>query len=492
MRHSRQDLPVAALAAIALVVCAVGCGDPSPKTRSVGGSRTVTFWSDSGKSSPQPSGDIRPPAAIRAWTPDGKTSVTGLIDSGGGFHLDGVAEGAYVFELATSAGRRHFFRTEAAQLDLGFDDLGRSDLRVPTQATPVTFDVTGLAPADPQDLVEMTSSNASLWERLAPQGTLSSGSTSASLSFDWHARPTPLLRGSEGDVLFVHQLSTQQDAASGLSYQTAQSWGQLPSDAAVTDGAAETLSVALAPVTSTGRLDVRWRTSTFEVLSQWPPNTQITGHSLFIEGIAWQLDLGPNPWNGFPDLLSVPAPPGTADVSLSLGYGRFLPSLWKERLQAYVTARFRYPYLGGTIFYSGRMSVQASMDAPPSELTPTIFPPQGVRIGNVDTLQVRTGVGTGPLFSWAAPSLGTPDHYVVDVEELVVSGTTVTFTPLATFDTTETRAQFPDGTLTAGRQYVAWVTAAREPTGHYATAPAPYRRHFPQDVAQVATAPFSP
>jgi len=39
---------------------------------------------------------------------------------------------------------------------------------------------------------------------------------------------------------------------------------------------------------------------------------------------------------------------------------------------------------------------------------------------------------------------------------------------------------------------VAFITAFREPTGHYATAPAPNRRHFPQDIAQTATAPFSP
>ena len=106
--------------------------------------------------------------------------------------------------------------------------------------------------------------------------------------------------------------------------------------------------------------------------------------------------------------------------------------------------------------------------------------------------QVRTGVGTGPLLAWTAPSRGPVDHYVVDVEQLAVSGTQITFIPVATFDTAETRAQFPGGTLTSSKQYVAWVTAIHEPTGHYATAPASYRRHFPQDIAQTATAPFSP
>jgi hypothetical protein len=81
---------------------------------------------------------------------------------------------------------------------------------------------------------------------------------------------------------------------------------------------------------------------------------------------------------------------------------------------------------------------------------------------------------------------------VVVLEELVVKGSQVSFIPRATFQTTETQARFPDGTLTSGKQYVAYLTALREPTGRYATAPAPYRRHFPQDFAQTATAPFSP
>ena len=95
-----------------------------------------------------------------------------------------------------------------------------------------------------------------------------------------------------------------------------------------------------------------WRASRFEVLSDWPPNTLVLQHSLFIEGIAWQLDLGPDPRsNGFPDLLSVLVPASPPDAILDLRYGRFLPALWKERLQTYVTVRLRFPYSEGTISY---------------------------------------------------------------------------------------------------------------------------------------------
>ncbi|HVP59338.1 MAG TPA: hypothetical protein VMT11_02145 [Myxococcaceae bacterium] len=475
----------------ALLAClVVACGD-SP-TRPVAGSRTVVFWSDTGKSVPLPSADTRAPSTVVARTLDGKNLVTASFDANGSFQLQGAPVGPYILELNSGSGARHFFRTEAAVVDLGADLLGRSNVQTTTQPTQVTFELSGLAAADPQDLVEITCSNAAVWDRLAPQGTLAGGVTSASVPFAWAARPTPLVSGSSGDVLYVHQLSTRVDPGSGLAYQAAQTWAADPG-LTVTAGLDQTTPVSLAPVSSSGRLTVSWRPSMFEAaLTDWPAGTLIRQHSLFVEGIAWALDLGPAPRTGNPDLLMIQAGPGTPDATLDLPYGRFLPALWKERLQTYVTVRERFPYQGGTIFYSVRMAMQASMDALPAELAPTISPPRSLKVGGLDATQVRSGMGTGPVVSWTAPRNGTADYYAVDLEKLTISGTQVTFSSVATFHTTETSAQFPEGTLTSGTQVVAYVTAVREPTSHYATAPAPYRRHFPQDIAQAATAPFSP
>ncbi len=477
----------------ALLSCLVlACGDSPGPTRRITGSRTVVFWSDTGKSVPRPSSDTRAPATVVARTLDGKNPATASFDSTGAFQLEGAPMGGYVLEFNSGSGARHFFRTEAAEIDLGADLLGRSDVQTPTQPTPVTFQLSGLAPADTQDLVELTCSNASVWERLAPQGTLGGGITSASVPFAWAARPTPLVSVQSGDVLYVHQLSTHLDPGSGLAYQAAQTWAEDRS-LTVTPGLSQDVPVPLAPVSSSGRLTASWRPSLFEAaLADWPAGAVIRQHSLFIEGIAWGLDLGPGPRSGNPDLLMIQAGPGTSDAMLDLPYGRFLPALWKERLQSYVTVREQFPYQGGTLFYSVRMSMQAAMDALPVELAPTISPPRSLKVGGLDATQVRSGVGTGPVISWTAPRNGTADYYAVDLEKLTISGTQVTFSSVATFHTTETSAQFPEGTLTGGTQVVAYVTAVREPTSHYPTAPAPYRRHFPQDIAQAATAPFSP
>ena len=482
----------AALVSAVVSSLLLACGDSSPPTRRITGSRTVTYWMDSGKSPPIPSPDTQTPARIGARSLDGSINVSTAFDASGNFTLEGAPAGACLLDFTTQGGVHHFYRTEAANIDLGGDVLGRSDVRFPTQPTQITFDLSGLAQTDPQDVVEITSSNASVWERLAPQGTLGAGLTAASVSFDWKARPTPLVSKQTGDVVFVHQISTRVDPGSGLAYQVAATSAQVP-DLTVADGATLDVPLVLAPVASTGRLNVRWRPTQFEAaLADWPVNTQVLGHSLFVEGISGPLDLGPGPRSGNPDLVQILAPPGTADATLDLAYGQFLPAMWTERLQTYVTVRLYFPFLNGRIYYSVRMSMQAAMSALPSELVPTIRPPRSVQIGGADTFQVRTGVGTGPLVSWTPPTTGTADYYIVDIERLQISGTSVTFAQAATLRTTEAQAQFPAGTLASGNQYVAFITAFREPTGHYATAPAPNRRHFPQDIAQTATAPFSP
>lgn len=476
---------------LSLLVACGGSPPPAP-TQRITGSRRVTVWSDTGKSGPWPTIDTRAPATVVARTLDGKSPVTASFDSSGAFQIDGAPTGPYLLEFNPGSGARRFFRTESTVVDLGGDLLGRLDVRSPTQPTQVTFAVSGLFPADPGDLVEITCSNASVWERIAPQQTLSAGATSASLPFAWAARPTQLVSGPSGDVLYVHQLSTQSDLATGLTYQMARTWAGEPS-LSIVDGLNQTVPVTLAPVSSSGRLAVSWRPSKFEAsLPDWPAASEVRQHGLYVEGIAWGLDLGPDPRVGNPDLLILQAGPGTPDALLDLVYGRFLPSLWKERLQAVMAVREQFPFQGGTIFYSVAMAIQASMDALPSELGPTVGPPRSPRIGDQDATQVRAGVGTGPTISWSAPRIGTPDYYVVDLARLTINGSQISFTEVAQFHTTETRAQFPEGTLTGGTQVVAFVTAIREPTSHFATAPAPYRRHFPRDVAQTATAPFSP
>ena len=477
-----------------LLVALLGCGGapPAAPTRQVTGTRQVTVWSDTGKGGLWPTIDSQDPATtVAVWAPDGKTRVPGVMDRTGAFKIDGAPAGAYLLEFHPATAARLFFHTDAAVVDLSHDLLGRIDLHKPSQPTQVTFDLSGLAPADPGDFIEITCSNVSLWEMLVPQQTLSAGVSSWSVPFAWAARPSPLVSSQSGDVLYVHQLSTSVDPGTGLTYQAAKSWASAP--VSVLDGVDQHVSVSLSPAGESGRLRASWRLSQFEApLADLPPGSQIAQHVVYIEGIAWGLDLGPDPRTGNPDLLRVTAAGGTPDPMLDVSYGRFLPSLWKERLTAGTSVRQQFAFQGGTVAYSSAMVIQASMDAGPTELAPTITPPRSVRLADRDATQVLTGVGTGPVVSWTAPRLGVPNYYVVSLSTFTVNGGRVSFTHVADLYTTETRAQFPDGTLAVGAQVVAGVTAVRIPTSHYQTAPAPFRRYFPRDYAQVATAPFSP
>ncbi|HET9158903.1 MAG TPA: hypothetical protein VFN91_19670, partial [Myxococcaceae bacterium] len=173
----RRAALASALVSSLLVACG---GDSAPPTRRITGSRTLTYWMDSGKSPSIPSPDTQAPARIGARSLDGSINVSTTFDASGNFTLEGAPAGAYLLDFTTQGGVHHFYRTEAGNIDFGGDVLGRSDVRFPTQPTQITFDLSGLAPTDPQDVVEITSSNASVWERLAPQGTLSAGLDAAS------------------------------------------------------------------------------------------------------------------------------------------------------------------------------------------------------------------------------------------------------------------------------------------------------------------------
>ena len=489
-RMLRSRRVVAPLVVSSLLAC--GGGPPPVSTRQITGARQVTVWPDTGKGGLSPTVDSQDPATtVTAWSVDGKTHVTGTLDRTGAFKIDGAPTGPYLLEFHPGTGGRWFIRTEASIVDLSHDLLGHAGVRYPNQPTAVTFDLAGLVAADPQDLVEMTCSNASLWERLVPQNTLSPGVTSWSAPFAWAARPSPLVSGQAGDIVYVNQLSTRVDPGTGLTYQAATRWASTV--LTVTDGFNLEVPVTLSPTTSSGRLSAFWRLSQFEAtLADFPPGSQVNQHTLYIEGIAWGLDLGPEPRVGNPDLLHASASPSTPDAMLDLSYGRFLPPLWKERLTATMTIRQQFPFQGGTVAYSSSISIQSSMDAPPAELAPTIGPVRNVRINDQDASRVLTGVGSGPIVSWTAPRSGVPDYYAASLSKMTSNGGQISFTHIATLYTAETRAQFPEGTLSAGTQVVASVMALRMPTSHYQTAPAPFRRYFPRDYAQVATAPFLP
>jgi hypothetical protein len=205
--------------------------------------------------------------------------------------------------------------------------------------------------------------------------------------------------------------------------------------------------------------------------------------------MAHQLDGYPLS-NSSPELLDLTAPPGTPDEDLRLGYGQFLPALWKEYAGFRMTGLLQFPWEGGYITYQTRISSFFPKDTVPSTVGPVVTPPRAVRVNGHDPASDMAGVGTAPSISWTAPRAGVPTYYLVSVLQIVHSGSGLAWDLAADFVTASTSIQMPLDLLQAGNQYVAYVQAVAEPDADYAAAP--YRHHIPTADAETATAPFAP
>jgi hypothetical protein len=429
---------------------------------------------------------------MNAYALGGSTLLSGVLDaSNGAFHIDGVPEGTYLLEFINAYGLHHFFETDAASVDLGWNTLGRPDVTTTSVATQTTFQLDGLEPTGTVDAIEMTSSNAGVLEVLANVGGVPVGVESFSASFDWSTRPTHLVDGTRGDTTFVHQLCSRTDAASGLPYNVAATWGQLPAGFAVTSGVAQTVEVAMAPAPQTGLLSTRFSPSLFEALvSEWPPGAQALEHYVNVDVRPSSLEGFPEPPDGSTDLLALEAPAGTANAELALSYGQFFPPLWKEYARFAMAGQLLFPWEGGSITYQARISSSVPMDALPAVAGPIVSPPRAVLVNGLDKSTDMSAVGTTPTISWSAPLTGTPNSYLVSVLQLVRNGNSLAFLFAADFVLHSTSVKVPPGLLKTGNQYVVYIAATVEPEADFASAP--FRRSIPTAYAETASAPFAP
>lgn len=469
-----------------------GCDSRAvPPPRTVTGSLGVTYWPDGGKLAPVPVGD--PSLAVRAHVVGAGGSdavLDGTFAADGTFRIEGVPAGRYLLELASASASSVFFATESGEVDLGWDVLGRPDQRPVTVATPVTFELSGLRPTTAQDVVEVTSSNANVWDYIAPAGTLPAGVTAVSPVFDWSARRTNAVDGALGDRVLVHQLSAHVDPSTRLPYLAASAWAELPASFGVQEGTAQTVPVTLSPVADVGTLATTWRLQAFDDgLGDWPAGAMVVQHLLAVEAFAWTMDGGPEA-AGYPDLLVVSAPPGAGDLSLALDYGRFLPAPWTEFLETRTTVRLAFRWQGATLTTLVTQGAIAPLGASPAAIAPAIGPARALRVAGRDGSVTQTGVGAAPELSWTAPRVGAADAYLVDVTRLDVSGTYLTALRVASFQTPETRLQLPQGMLAPGAWHVVSVQAFAAPAATLDTAP--YRFHAPVASAGTTTAPFMP
>jgi hypothetical protein len=226
-----------------------------------------------------------------------------------------------------------FFETSSSAVDLGYDLLGRSGLVKPTLSTMVTLDLTGLVPWTPSgDEVQLTSSNADVWDPAILGADVAASATTALHAEDWAASSVGRLNLlAASDVLYVHQLATSSVAIGLSSYPyQAVSAAAFVGGVTLTDGVGQTIPATLTAPGANGSVALSWQLSQFEALlpAMGPSATAGAGaHTLIVGANAHPLT-NPAPMTlvGAPELFRIALPAGIGDASAeSLGYGQFLP-----------------------------------------------------------------------------------------------------------------------------------------------------------------------
>ncbi len=475
------------------LACSAGSCIPS---RTVTASRTVTYWPDAGAMAPVP-----PPAVsastVSALVPaDGGTwgSFPGSVDAAGAVTIPNVPTGTFWlrFQGPADISPTYLDTAGGAPIDLGYDQLGRSTVTLPSASTPASLPL-ALATAWPTSnahQVQLVSSNADVWVRLPPPSSLAGNRRSGTWTDNWYTTATtgtPLDLLLSGDSVTIFHLVNGTVAT--RTYLAARSKGDRTNFAMTSGTAFNPTQTTLATTGLSNRTPATgtWNLVAFEALRP-AMNLPATGvgpsHTLVVGASVGTLTgNGPVPRNGPPTLFSLSIPVGaTASSNVSLGtaltYARVLDiTRWNEWRQVSFAGSLSYVAPGASAGFTQSVSVGRREAAPAtSALAPTLSPVRNLRIrlasgSELSATVALTGFGTTPLLLWDVPATGTPTSYVVEVFRLGVNGTLSTSTQVATFLTGSTQVAVPTGVLTAGSPHYARVTARAIASDPWAAAP---------------------
>jgi len=317
-----------------LLLLPMGCGQAGAPSvsRTITGTCLFTFWLDDGSTTTRPGCNDTAISAFGHTSSGGWTQVSSTAMTASGFSV-GAPAGDYLLGVKYPIYLYwEFFETAADGFALGANVVGRSDNLGASSETIATFNLDGLDSWNANDYVELTSSGGSTFEALLypSDGTsLQAGTTSGLASFDWYGSSSSLPDGTQGDVVYLHQDATLSIPGTGLSYQAATRFAQLPATFAVADGTTQVLDVTFSAVPQTGSLSVDWRISAFEQYSA-DINPYATGveHSLHIDANPHTLSDRPQLEPGNPQMVFLTLPPGTSDQTFAgLPYGQFFAAV---------------------------------------------------------------------------------------------------------------------------------------------------------------------
>jgi hypothetical protein len=302
-----------------------------------------------------------------------------------------------------------WFVAEGTALDLHRYRLGRPDAVVAAEPATLDLTLTGLAPWQTGDLVQLYSRGAGLW-RLATVGGVAADATELTTAIDFAAEALPRI---EGDATWAAQLTTRSFA--GRDYRAIARAAELPA----IDLAAEPASAAAAALAEPADeiLDVDWRISAFDDLRllQHPVVAQ-SFYDLGVAALPAGGSISGRQYGTSADLAILRTTDAAGlDLAGAFGYGSPFPSSFLRLLTAVAWYPNSHQAPGADVpavlfdAIWSRIAVH-NLDGP---LLPLVGPPQNLAVD-------------GRTLSWDAPETGTVAWYEVELYVLTsVDGATV-------------------------------------------------------------------
>ncbi|HZW89669.1 MAG TPA: hypothetical protein VFF12_11370 [Myxococcaceae bacterium] len=503
------------LATLATLLLAAGCGagpEATDSTRAsdlraadrqgaVHGSRVLHFVDGNGHVTdvPDPIAPFDVGALVRD---DPHTTFIPAVVNGNQFTIPGVPNEAYdlVFQAPGAPGPTHDI-TDERSLDFDQFVLGRANVVSPGNGTTLALDLSGLEAWDPNnDDLQITAPGAGLGFSsvlnvgLAPQA----GSTSFAASVDYASYTGAnggggLIDTSQGDRVFLTQLTPGPSSADVASFNRLTRGVEVTS-LIMADGATTPLSAALAPVAQTSSFDLTLRRGEFDALrADVGTGAQIAFSFTGVDALPAGLAAGVI--GGTPDLVTALVLPGTTDVPLSATYGNPFPARWSRFgfLATIYRVPISVPTPGGPVTFTQSANVffQADLSSfTVHGLRPLVGPVHAATVGGQPMLAGASGVGTTPRVAWEAPLVGQPTSYTVRLQELTVSGSSVSSRTLANILTHQRHVRIPTGLMVPGGKYVIVVNA--DLTGPFDQAQTPLRTGYPVAVAPAVSGVITP
>lgn len=491
-----------------------------------GGTTTVDGWP------PEQNGATVTGIAVPDSSDAGYFTFPVTLAGDSSYSVPGVPVGTYYLQVdaPTTSGLpdggsvqtvgRSFYQSTASAQDLSVVIAGRADRAQVTQSTPVNVQITGLAPwvdgpqSNVSDLLRISSSQGSLLTAIRRfawiPGPPNNGDTSIDAGTDWmNVDPPPYLPdAAKGDVSYVYQRrfenlnGTLPDGGVVVAQFANTVTSAKVTDFTVVDGVGGTLHAAMSATPQTGTLPGDYRFSQFAALAPKvnpaatpsDPTKSFPGPSVI--PMAYDVSYPNEALNAalgrccFFNLL----PNVTDDVNFGpIPYGQFFdPALWHEDVQWVYGFDIPMRAPGGTtvVAQAGDAFVfQVPMASLPSTIAPTLGPVSSPLLNGADAFTPAAGVGSTPVISWSAPTLGTVTHYnvVVTPQNLVPQTGDISTVVGVVFDTSW---KVPGGFLRSGGLYSGSITAINS-SGAALDAP-PFRNGLPAYFAPCDFGLFSP